>query len=85
MKITKEQKQQVDKMIERFKTINTEREMAINAKTNFGTLENFVQKINSNPKLVVEITTIDGTKIVLKTMAEKKFTDNINGDYLEVN
>lgn len=48
------------------------RKELLNAKTNFGLLESFIQKINENPNLVIDVTLNDGTKLSLKTHATKK-------------
>lgn len=58
------------------------RKELLNAKTNFGLLESFIQKINENPNLVIDVTLNDGTKLSLKThKSEKKnfFSEVENG------
>jgi len=51
-------------------------------KTDWAALELFIQRCNEDPKLCVDIKLNDGTVISLHTKpADKKYTDNINGDY----
>ena len=49
-----------------------QRQMLVNANTDFAMLEQFIQKVNTNPGLVIKFTTKDGTSVELKTF-EKKY------------
>ena len=50
-----------------------EREQLLNAKTNWGALEQFIQKVNENPGLRVDVELRDGTVIHLQTVNKKQF------------
>lgn len=50
-----------------------EREQLLNAKTNWGALEQFIQKVNENPGLRVDVELRDGTVIHIKTVSKKQF------------
>ena len=50
-----------------------EREQLLNAKTNWGALEQFIQKVNENPGLRVDVELRDGTVIHLQTTTKKQF------------
>ena len=45
-----------------------EREQLLNAETNWGALEQFIQKVNENPGLRVDVELRDGTVIHLHTV-----------------
>ena len=44
-----------------------------NSKTNWGALEQFIQKVNENPGLRVDVEHRDGTVIHLQTTTKKQF------------
>ena len=50
-----------------------EREQLLNSKTNWGALEQFIQKVNENPGLRVDVELRDGTVIHLQTTTKKQF------------
>ena len=50
-----------------------EREQLLNAKTNWGALEQFIQKVNENPGLRVDVELRDGTVVHLQTVTKKQF------------
>ena len=50
------------------------RQALINARTDFAMLEQFIQRVNTNPGLVIKFTTADGTTVELKTVSERKKT-----------
>ena len=50
-----------------------EREQLLNSKTNWGALEQFIQKVNENPGLRVDVELRDGTVIHLQTVTKKQF------------
>ena len=50
-----------------------EREQLLNAKTNWGALEQFIQKVNENPGLRVDVELRDGTVVHLQTVMKKQF------------
>lgn len=50
-----------------------EREQLLNNKTNWASLEHFIQRCNENPGLRVDIELRDGTVIHLQTVDKKQF------------
>lgn len=60
------------------------RKMLINHKTDFGLLEQLIQKCNDNPDLRVDINLRDGTNLHLRCYQHKEIHDLINGDNLEI-
>lgn len=50
-----------------------EREQLLNSKTNWAALEQFIQKVNENPGLRVDVELRDGTVIHLQTVNKKQF------------
>lgn len=50
-----------------------EREQLLNSKTNWAALEQFIQKVNENPGLRVDVELRDGTVIHLQTTTKKQF------------
>ena len=50
-----------------------EREQLLNSKTNWGALEQFIQKVNENPGLRVDVELRDGTVVHLQTVNKKQF------------
>lgn len=50
-----------------------EREQLLNSKTNWAALEQFIQKVNENPDLRVDVELRDGTVIHLQTVTKKQF------------
>ena len=50
-----------------------EREQLLNAKTNWGALEQFIQKVNENPGLRVDVELRDGTVVHIQTVTKKQF------------
>ena len=77
--IDKEVKQQLKEYKEKLLRDKKEREQLLNNKTNWGALEQFIQRVNENPGLRVDVELRDGTVIHLKTV-EKKYFDPYVGD-----
>lgn len=50
-----------------------EREQLLSNKTNWGALEQFIQRCNENPDLRVDIELRDGTVIHLQTVTKKQY------------
>lgn len=50
-----------------------EREQLLSNKTNWAALEQFIQRVNENPGLRVDIELRDGTVIHLQTVVKKAF------------
>lgn len=50
-----------------------EKEQLLNSKTNWAALEQFIQKVNENPDLRVDVELRDGTVIHLQTVTKKQF------------
>lgn len=65
-------KQQIKEYKLRLLRERQEREQLLNAKTNWGALEQFIQKVNENPGLRVDVELRDGTVIHLKTVNKKQ-------------
>lgn len=51
-----------------------QRQMLVNANTDFAMLEQFVQKVNANPGLKIKFTTKDGTVVELETTQKRNKT-----------
>lgn len=51
-----------------------QRQMLVNANTDFAMLEQFVQKVNTNPGLKIKFTTKDGTVVELETVQKRNKT-----------
>lgn len=51
-----------------------QRQMLVNANTDFAMLEQFIQKVNTNPGLKIKFTTKDGTVVELETMQKRNKT-----------
>lgn len=66
-------KQQVKEYKQKLIQDKKEREQLLNAKTNWGALEQFIQKVNENPGLRVDVELRDGTVIHLQTFNKKQF------------
>ena len=50
-----------------------EREQLLNAKTNWAALEQFIQNVNDNPGLRVDVELRDGTVVHIQTVTKKQF------------
>lgn len=79
MIMDKETKKQLKEYKEKLLREKQEREQLLNNKTNWAALEQFIQRVNENPDLRVDIELRDGTAIHLKTV-EKKHFDPYVGD-----
>ena len=66
-------KQQIKEYKQKLIQDKREREQLLNAKTNWGALEQFIQKVNENPGLRVDVELRDGTVIHLQTTTKKQF------------
>lgn len=51
-----------------------QRQMLVNANTDFAMLEQFIQKVNTNPGLKIKFTTKDGTVVELETIQKRNKT-----------
>lgn len=51
-----------------------QRQMLVNANTDFAMLEQFIQKVNTNPGLKIKFTTKDGTVVELETIQKRDKT-----------
>lgn len=51
-----------------------QRQMLVNANTDFAMLEQFIQKVNTNPGLKIKFTTKDGTVVELETTQKRNKT-----------
>lgn len=51
-----------------------QRQMLVNANTDFAMLEQFIQKVNTNPGLKIKFTTKDGTIVELETVQKRNKT-----------
>lgn len=51
-----------------------QRQMLVNANTDFAMLEQFIQKVNTNPGLKIKFTTKDGTVVELETVQKRNKT-----------
>lgn len=61
------------------------RKRLVRRNTDFAILEQFIQKINENPDLRVDIHLSDGTVINMKCYHKSENRDLINGNIYEVN
>ena len=66
-------KKQLKEYKEKLLREKQEREQLLNNKTNWGALEQFIQRVNENPGLRVDVELRDGTVIHLQTVAKKQF------------
>ena len=66
-------KKQLKEYKEKLLREKQEREQLLSNKTNWGALEQFIQRVNENPGLRVDIELRDGTVIHLKTVEKKQF------------
>lgn len=60
------------------------RKRLVRRNTDFAILEQFIQKVNENPDLRVDIHLADGTVIHMKTYHKNEARDLINGNIYEV-
>lgn len=63
-------KQQLKEYKEHLLREKKERDQLLNAKTNWAALEQFIQRVNENPGLRVDIELRDGTIIHLQTVTK---------------
>lgn len=77
--IDKETKKQLKEYKQTLLREKKEREQLINNKTNWAMLEQFIQKINEDPSLRIDIQLRDGTVIHLQTVS-KQYFDPYIGD-----
>lgn len=61
-----------------------DRKRLINRKTDFGLLEQLIQKCNENPDLRIDIHLTDGTVLNMRCYHKTETHDLINGNYIEV-
>ena len=63
-----------------------DKDRLLNAKADFHLLEQLIQKCNDNPRLAVSVFLRDGTRLELRTRADRQKRDfeMIDGDYLEI-
>lgn len=71
--IDNEIKKQLKEYKEKLIRDKKEREQLINNKTNWAALEQFIQKVNENPGLRVDVELRDGTVIHLQTVMKQHF------------
>ena len=67
------------------KLYEKQKKMLVKKALTLGILEQFIQKINENPDLRVDIHMADGTFINMKTYHKRETHDLINGNVYEVN
>ena len=68
--IDKDIKKQLKEYKQRLLREKQERDQLLNAKTNWAALEQFIQRVNENPGLRVDIELRDGTIIHLQTVTK---------------
>lgn len=66
-------KKQLKEYKERLLREKRERDQLLNNKTNWAALEQFIQRVNENPDLRVDIELRDGTVIHLQTVAKRQY------------
>jgi len=66
------------------KLYEKQKKMLVKKALTLGILEQFIQKINDNPDLRVDIHMADGTFINMKTYQKRETHDLINGNVYEV-
>ena len=66
-------KQQIKEYKQKLIQDKKEKEQLLNTKTNWGALEQFIQRVNENPGLRVDVELRDGTVIHLQTVTKKQF------------
>lgn len=71
--IDKEIKKQLKEFKQKLVQEKKEREQLLNAKTNWSSLEYFIQKCNESPDLRIDVELRDGTVIHLQTVSKKQF------------
>lgn len=69
--LTKEERASLRELKNNLKREKREYEQLISHKTDWGMLEQLIQRVNSNPDLKVSITTRDGTTIKIETMRKE--------------
>lgn len=70
--LTKEERASLRELKTNLKREKREYEQLISHKTDWGMLEQLIQRVNSNPDLKVSITTRDGTTIKIETMRKEE-------------
>lgn len=77
--VRKELKEAIKNMSEQLIASEKKRQTLINHKTDFAMLEEYIQAVNTNPGLIIEFTTLDGTKVTLRTSKErfKTYTEKL--------
>lgn len=82
MRLTKEQKKVVAEFTAKLIEEEKQKEILLNHKTDWGFLEQLIQKANDNPGLKVEVILHDGTKLNLQTYKPQRRKDPIEAfDY----
>lgn len=71
--IDKDIKKQLKEYKQQLLREKQEKEQLLNNKTNWAALEQFIQKVNANPDLRVDIELRDGTIIHLQTINKRQF------------
>ena len=66
-------KQQIKEYKQKLIQDKKEREQLLSNRCNWGALEQFIQKVNENPGLRVDVELRDGTVIHLQTITKKQF------------
>lgn len=66
-------KKQLKEYKEKLLREKRERDQLLNNKTNWAALEQFIQRVNENPDLRVDIELRDGTVIHLQTTIKKQY------------
>lgn len=77
MRLTKEQKKQIQAFTKKLLEEEKQKDFLINHQCDWGFLEQLVQKANDNPGLKIEIILADGTKLNLRTYRENRRKDPI--------
>lgn len=79
--LTKDDKKQIQELKAKIIRDKTDRTRFLSKDTDWAMLEQFIQRINDNPSLKIDITLLDGTKLSLYTTGDRKYEEKINGNY----
>lgn len=84
MRLSKLQKKEIKDFKKKLIQEEIQKQLLINKKTDFGLLEELIQKVNDNPNLKIKITISDGSVIEINTFKPQKKSRDLIEEFSQI-
>lgn len=84
MRLNKLQKKEIKDFKKKLIQDELQKQLLINKKTDFGLLEELIQKVNDNPNLKIKITISDGSVIEINTYKPQKKSRDLIEEFSQI-